>query len=218
MSKTITEKFEPVQWYDDGPPAIEAKQLNRLEDAIGALYYRVFGTDGQESISDSDNDAKKTLIHALRCIDVIIQELDLEYVNDSTTLEKTSRIDALETTVIDNKDDIIEELSKIRKSIPNIVDNLNSHDTTSALSANQGSELNRRIVNLTEELEEKVGLIDSKYMLVEKYVDNESMLRVKDSAQLGGKDASAYVETISYNAKIKDLETRMNNTFVWKTF
>lgn len=211
MSKTITEKFEPVQWNDDGPPAIEARQLNRLEDAIGALYYRVFGTDGQESISDSDKDAKKTLIHALRCIDVIIQELKLEYVNDSTTLdlEKTSRIDALETTV-DN----------IRKSIPNIVDNLNSNDKTSALSANQGFELNRRIVNLTEELEEKVGLIDSKYMLVEKYVDDDDplKLRVKDSAQLGGKNASSYVEKISYNAKINELETRMNNTFVWKTF
>lgn len=211
MSKTINEKFEPVQWNDDGPPAIEAKLLNRLEDAIGALYYRVFGTDGQASISDSDNDARKTLIHALRCIDVIIKELKLEYVNDSTTLdlEKTSRIDALETTV-DN----------IRKSIPNIVDNLNSNDKTSALSANQGSELNRRIVNLTEELEEKVGLIDSKYMLVEKYVDDDDplKLRVKDSAQLGGKNASSYVEKISYNAKINELETRMNNTFVWKTF
>ena len=218
MSKTITEKFEPVQWYDDGPPAIEAKQLNRLEDAIGALYYRVFGTDGQESISDSDNDAKKTLIHALRCIDVIIQELDLEYVNDSTTLEKTSRIDELETTVIDNKDDIIKELDNISKSIPKIVDRLDSTDKTSALSANQGYELNRLISNLAGELEDKVGLIDSNSMSVTKYVDDESKARVKDSAQLGGKAASSYVEKISYNAKIEELETRMNNTFVWKTF
>lgn len=218
MSKTITEKFEPVQWNDDGPPAIEAKQLNRLEDAIGALYYRVFGTDGQESISDSDNDAKKTLIHALRCIDVIIQELDLEYVNGSTTLEKTSRIDELETTIIGNKDDIIKELDKIRKSIPNIVDNLNSNDKTSALSANQGYELNRLISNLADELEKKVGLIDSNYMLVTKYVDDASKSRVKDSAQLGGKDASSYVEKISYDKKIQELENHMNNTFVWKTF
>lgn len=218
MSKTITEKFEPVQWNDDGPPAIEAKQLNRLEDAIGALYYRVFGTDGEKSISDSDSDAKKTLIHALRCIDVIIQELDLEYVNDSTTLEKTSRIDALETTVIDNKDDIIEELNKISKSIPKIVDRLDSTDTTSALSAHQGYELNRLISNLADELEEKVGSIDSNYMSVTKYVDDESKARVRDSAQLGGKNASSYVEKISYDKKIKELEDHMNNIFVWKTF
>lgn len=202
MSKTVNTNFKKTTWYNDLPPAIDADQLNRLEEAIGDLYYRVFGTDNDVSIiQNNDEDARYTLIHALNCINLILKELGIEVDNVGSSLTTTSKID------------------EIQSSVPTIVDNLTTYESNMGLSAKQGANLNESIINLTKELNDKVGLIDDKYMLIEQYVQDKSTSRVKDSAKLNGKEASSYVLKTNHEADIRNLEQKISSSSVqWRTF
>lgn len=231
MPRNISENFRPTTWIDDQPPAIDANQLNRIEEAIYSLYYRVFGVTGEDKINDTDVDAKKTLTYALKSINHILDELKISHEGDGTSLSGRSVIDELN----ENANALETKIDTTKNSIPDIINTLTSERSDAALAANQGRALKKFIDDGDAKLSQLITTLDGRlntdYMSIDTYVDTTDETRVKDSAKLGGKSADQYVldsDLDSITKSITELESIVNeltgnlpddsSKFVWKMF